>query len=205
MKLYFNNKEIFKLSETQMKVIKNDILSEIFEDDMTRRARYWIESPCEKYVHKRRKNIEEELRKKNLTSFPTNLLKLGRKFADEYPSKYGHSHITRPLKCKVGDQEFEFSIDHQIIWTKIAELSQPELNKEEFEKYTTNVLEKRMSWILQHKYEKCLEKLKLQWIPKLEARGITEIPADDEEFAKLVFSQSDYKNRSQRELDSDNK
>lgn len=59
-------------------------------------------------------------------------------------------------------------------------------------------MKRRVHYILSHKYERCLERLKQEWMPKLKAAGVSSIPLDDEEFAKLVFSQPDYKCRSAR-------
>ena len=199
MKLSFNNKEVLELSETQKKVIQNDILLEIFEDDMTRRCKYWLESPCEKYVHRRKLDISKKLKDKNLKSLPIDNIALGKKYAEEFPCTHGYSDINKALLCKVGSQEFELSTDHQIIWRKFHESSQKTLSKDSYMVYETKVFEARMAWILQHKYEKCLERLKLEWLPKLEVMGMKEIPSDDDVLAKLIFAQPDYKSRSQKE------
>lgn len=60
---------------------------------------------------------------------------------------------------------------------------------------------RRLQYILTHKYERCFLRLKQEWDPKLAAAGVKMIPTDPDEYAKLVFSQSDYMNRSQREKD----
>lgn len=59
--------------------------------------------------------------------------------------------------------------------------------------------ELQMVWILYHKYERCLERMKAEWLPKLQARGITEVPIDDDQLCALIFAQSDYKCRRTRE------
>jgi hypothetical protein len=41
MKIQVNDKDLFELTDTMKKVIKNDIMSDIFEDDMKRRLK-WI-------------------------------------------------------------------------------------------------------------------------------------------------------------------
>jgi hypothetical protein len=56
----------------------------------------------------------------------------------------------------------------------------------------------RLKYILINKYERCLERLKSEWIPRLKDR-IQSIPTNDEALAELIFSQPDYKNRSQRD------
>lgn len=64
-------------------------------------------------------------------------------------------------------------------------------------------MKRRLRWILlDEKYRKCFERLKKEWEPKLIAKGMTSIPTDLDEFAELVFSQPDYKNRSQRNIES---
>lgn len=62
-------------------------------------------------------------------------------------------------------------------------------------------MKRRVHYILTHKYERCLERLKKEWLPRLKER-MSEIPTDDEMLATLILSQPDYKNRSQREEES---
>lgn len=63
-------------------------------------------------------------------------------------------------------------------------------------------MERRLIWVLTHKYEKCFTRLKEDWEKKLNGR-VESIPLDKEKFSELVFSQHDYKNRSQRERESE--
>lgn len=75
-------------------------------------------------------------------------------------------------------------------------------------------MERRVGWILTHKYERCFERLKNEWDKKLlkpiidpatkaeTPRGVSSIPLDKDAYATLVFSQPDYKNRSARELEA---
>lgn len=60
-------------------------------------------------------------------------------------------------------------------------------------------MERRVNWILTHKYEQCLKRLRTEWEPRLKAKGAQSIPTDDDAFAELVFSQQEYKSRKQRE------
>lgn len=59
-------------------------------------------------------------------------------------------------------------------------------------------MERRVNYILTHKYERCMERLKAEWHPKLKGR-MPSIPTNDDALAELIFSQPDYKNRTQRE------
>lgn len=60
-------------------------------------------------------------------------------------------------------------------------------------------IERRLQWIIIHKFEQCFQRLKAEWDPKLAARGIEMIPTNKEKYAELVFSQPDYKSRSERD------
>lgn len=62
-------------------------------------------------------------------------------------------------------------------------------------------LKRRLQWVLMHLYECSYVDLKAIWEPKLAARGVQSIPTDKDAFAQLVFSQPDYKNRSQRDAE----
>lgn len=59
-------------------------------------------------------------------------------------------------------------------------------------------IKRRIIYYPIHKCEQCFKRMKLEWIPKLAARGFEDIPSDDEEFAKLVFEQPDYKDKTAR-------
>ncbi len=60
-------------------------------------------------------------------------------------------------------------------------------------------MKRRLQYILTHKYERCYERLKKEWEPKLATR-MPSVPTDHEALANLIFSQPDYKDRSQRDL-----
>ena len=201
MKIIYNGNEVYELSETQKKVIRNDIPSEKFDSDMTRRCKYWLEVPSEKDANKNKDKYKENLQKNGKTSVPTDSLKLAVSNAEEFPCPCGYSDI-EARQCTVGDQSFEFSANHQKVWRKTQESMQQDRTAEEYVMLEEKTLGDRMAWVLKHKYERCLARLKLVWMPKLLERGIDEVPADDEALAELIFSQADYKNRSERELES---
>ena len=64
-------------------------------------------------------------------------------------------------------------------------------------------MKRRLKYILMHKYEQCFKKLKSEWEPKLIAQGAKSIPAQPDDFAKLIFGRSDYKDRSARDLEAE--
>lgn len=61
-------------------------------------------------------------------------------------------------------------------------------------------MKRRLVYILEHKYERCLGRLKDEWIPKLKGR-VDSIPLDDDKLAELIMSQPDYKCRATREAE----
>ena len=65
----------------------------------------------------------------------------------------------------------------------------------------TEEIERRVVDSIENKYQACLNRLKLEWEPKLVEKGVQMIPTSKEDFAKLVFRQPTYKTRSEQELD----
>ncbi len=62
-------------------------------------------------------------------------------------------------------------------------------------------MERRARWVIEHKYERCLDRLKKEWEPKLRGR-VPSVPTDPDALAELIFSQPDYKSRSGRDVDA---
>lgn len=68
-------------------------------------------------------------------------------------------------------------------------------------------MDRRVNWILRHKYERCFERLKKEWVDdkdengqcKLEKNGVQSIPTNRDALAELIFNQPNYKDRSKRE------
>lgn len=63
-------------------------------------------------------------------------------------------------------------------------------------------MKRRVCWVIQHKCDQCFEQLKKDWEPIL-AERYESIPTDSQAFAKLVFDQTDYKDRKQRDAEQD--
>jgi len=59
-------------------------------------------------------------------------------------------------------------------------------------------LERRVKYIVEHKYERCMKRLKEEWEPKLKEAGVKSIPLDDDELAELIFGQDTYKDKKTR-------
>jgi hypothetical protein len=92
------------------------------------------------------------------------------------------------MKISVNDKElFKLSETQKAV-------IQNDIHADEFE----DDMNRRLQYILNHKYERCLERLKLEWLPKLKSR-VSSFPSDDEQLAKLILSQPDYKCRKTRD------
>ena len=59
-------------------------------------------------------------------------------------------------------------------------------------------MKRRLQHVVFHKYEQCLRRFVDQWMPILKQR-VASIPVNDDELARLIFSQPDYKCRRMRE------
>lgn len=62
-------------------------------------------------------------------------------------------------------------------------------------------MNRRVQWVLMHKYENCFKRLKQEWDSKLAANGVSMIPTDPDAYAQLVFAQPNYKDRSARDAE----
>ncbi len=94
----------------------------------------------------------------------------------------------------------EVKLDEEII----LDLSIWQLTLLEDNVLTTDIfwnIKKRLKWIIQHKLDRGLLRLKNQWEARLKER-FEQVPTGDKEFCELVFSQPDYKNKTQRYAES---
>lgn len=66
------------------------------------------------------------------------------------------------------------------------------------EDFDTDMI-RRLQWIITHKHDRCLERMKTEWTPRLKAKGMESIPLDDEAFVNLVLAQPEYKNAKARQ------
>lgn len=64
-------------------------------------------------------------------------------------------------------------------------------------------LKRRIKYVLEHKYDQCMKRLRAEWEPKLKANGAVSIPTDDVAFCDVVFSHSEYRDRSARDAASE--
>ena len=62
-------------------------------------------------------------------------------------------------------------------------------------------IKRRLIYIIDHKYEQCMKRLKEEWEPKLKAAGKRTIPLDSDKLAELIFEHEEYKDRAARDLE----
>lgn len=94
----------------------------------------------------------------------------------------------------------KISVNDQELFT-LTETQKKVIKNDILEEIFEEDMKRRLKWVLfDEKYQKCFERLKKEWEPKLKERGVEMFPSSDEAFAELIFSQPDYKNRSQREV-----
>lgn len=71
MKISVDNIDIFELSDTQKRVIQNDIQSEIFEDDMKRRLQYILMHKYERCFERLKQEWDSKLAANRVQMIPT--------------------------------------------------------------------------------------------------------------------------------------
>jgi hypothetical protein len=60
-------------------------------------------------------------------------------------------------------------------------------------------MKRRLHWVLDHEHTRAMVQLKKEWDSKLADNGVEMIPTDEQEYAQLVLSQPNYKNKKQRD------
>jgi len=71
MKIKVDDTELFELSDTQKKVIKNEINSDIFDEDMKRRLFYIIDHKYKQCFKRLKAEWEPKLCSRGIESIPT--------------------------------------------------------------------------------------------------------------------------------------
>lgn len=95
----------------------------------------------------------------------------------------------------------KISVDDKPLFT-LSEIQKKVIKNDIHEEIFEDDMKRRLEYILKHKYERCFDRLKAEWDSKLAAKGHATIPTNPDAYAELVFSQPEYKNRSQREKDA---
>ncbi len=96
----------------------------------------------------------------------------------------------------------KISVDGKELFT-LSDIQKEVIKNEIHEDIFDADMNRRLEWVLMHKYEQCFGRLKAEWDPKLAANGVKMIPTNPDDYAKLVIDQPNYKNRSARESEKE--
>jgi hypothetical protein len=92
----------------------------------------------------------------------------------------------------------KISVNDQELFT-LSDVQQQVIKNDIHDDIFEDDMKRRLQWVLMHKYDECFKRLKNEWDIKLKVNGVDMIPTDEEAYAKLVFSQTNYKSRANRE------
>lgn len=92
----------------------------------------------------------------------------------------------------------KISVDGQQLF-ELSEIQKKVIKNDINEDIFEDDMKRRLHYILTHKYERCFERLKNEWDIKLKENGVKLVPTDPDEYAQLVFSQPNYKDRKARD------
>ncbi len=90
----------------------------------------------------------------------------------------------------------KISVDDQELFT-ISDFQKKVICNDIRESEFDEDMKRRLSYIISHKFEGCLNRLRKEWEPVLASR-YDSLPTNQEAFSNLVFSQEDYKCRETR-------
>jgi hypothetical protein len=94
----------------------------------------------------------------------------------------------------------KISVDDQELF-RLSETQKKVIKNDIHEDIFDSDMKRRLNWVLMHKYERCMERLKSEWMPKIKSKHAM-IPSDDDALAELIFSDPEYKSRKARDLES---
>lgn len=92
----------------------------------------------------------------------------------------------------------KFSVNDKVVF-ELSETQVKVIQDNVFSEKFEKTMGERVKWVIERKFLDSLKHLKEEWIPKLKQAGVEAIPLDDEKFAELVFSQKEYKARSEKD------
>ena len=93
----------------------------------------------------------------------------------------------------------EIKIDDQVI-LKFSDTQVKVLKHDISEDILQEDIARRVQYILGHKYNEILKRLRKEWEEKFKLLGLESIPLDDEKFCELVFSREEYQDKKTRVL-----
>lgn len=185
MKVSVNGQELYNLTATQLKILADEISTDDLDANLKRRITYFIDREFALCFSQFKKDTLKFLQDKNIETAPAD--------PEEYCQLvFGQDEFKNVPEC----DDFVTSVDdiqlHVLSGTKCKLICH--VLKKDAHKRLREIVE----YFVPHKLEKVAERLRRQWDPRLQAKGINDIPVSDEAFAQLVFSQPEYEDRKAR-------
>ena len=91
----------------------------------------------------------------------------------------------------------KISVNDEHLFT-LSEIQKKVIKNDIHEDIFEQDMKRRLQYILTHKYERCFDRLKGEWLLKLEER-YQSIPTNPDALAELIFSQPDYKSKAKKD------
>lgn len=91
----------------------------------------------------------------------------------------------------------KISVDDKELFT-LTDIQKKVIMNDIHESIFDEDMKRRLQYILMHKYEECFKRLKSEWDERL-VKVVDSVPTNPDKYAELVFSQSDYRSKAQRE------
>ena len=92
----------------------------------------------------------------------------------------------------------KISVNDEHLFT-LSEIQKKVIKNDIHEDIFEQDMKRRLHYILMHKYERSFERLKSEWLLKLQEK-YEFIPTNPDALAEFIFSQPDYKNKAERDI-----
>lgn len=203
MKISVNNEHLLEINELQRKIICNDICHDIFDADMKRRIKwvieYWLEGMYKEVQAVYLPDIQNDMLETASDGYLENALERTNamkelvtywRFKPTYHDVAQGNYLlaAKPISIEVNSVPL-FEIPPEAV-----AIFQYRLTPEE----VIETVREKIKWVLEHKHERCQERLLAHWRPLL-ANRLPKLPSDCNRCCELVFAQKDYKCRKTRE------
>lgn len=188
-----DGKEVLNITEFERKILENKIPKEIFDADMKRRIFYFITHPYRVEINKLKRTWIPKLKQAEVKTVP---------LADEDFAHFLFSHPVykstgKKVPSNLSDIAFTIKVNGKKLFS-VNNLQKEVICQSISKGNCENFLIEKIAKVISENIATELDRLKKEWEPKLRLEGVKEIPIDDMEFAKLILSRKDYKDRSQR-------
>lgn len=190
MKIIVNDQELLTLSPLHLKIFAHEINSDGLDSDIKRRLKWVLEHEFTNAFKELKKETVPELAKAGVSSIPL----------DEEVFVRTLNKLDKYKNVPMEGEPFVVKVNNE----ELLRFTQPKVNVFTIMVRTDawRYMRDKLKWVVTHKLDRIVEKMRLEWEPKLRAAGITEVPLSPEGFAELVFKQKGYQDRKARDADA---